>query len=75
MTYVLDTNVVSELRRPEKADPKLVSWATHNSPQQFYLSAISILEIKTGVLSLERKDRGQGLRLREWFERQVLDQF
>jgi toxin FitB len=75
VSYLLDTNVISELRRPEKASPNLLKWAAGISVDKFYLSAISIMEIKIGVLSLERKDRGQGLRIREWFERQVLSQF
>jgi hypothetical protein len=73
--FVLDTNVVSELRRPEKADPKVVAWSLSLPLASFFLSAITVLELELGVLLIERKDRAQGLILRSWIDDQVLPRF
>lgn len=75
--YLLDTNVVSELRkiRGGKADPNVVAWAGSVDASQLFVSAISILELQLGVLSIERKDPRQGELLRAWFEQQVLPEF
>jgi toxin FitB len=56
--FVLDTNVVSELRRPEKASPKAVAWSLSLPLASFFLSAITVLELELGVLLIERKDKG-----------------
>ena len=72
MTYLLDTNVVSELRRPETANPDVKAFAAAHSAEQFFLSAISVLELETGVLRVERRDARRGERLRRWLERKVL---
>lgn len=64
--YVLDTNVVSELRkvRTGKADPRLARWANGISAESVYLSAITVLELEIGVLQIERRDAKQGAGLR-----------
>ena len=65
--YVLDTNVVSELRqgktRPAAA---VVAWAASVSMSRLHLTAISILELESGVLALERKAPPEGQALRRW---------
>ena len=73
--FVLDTNVVSEVRRPEKANPKVAAWALSLPLASFFLSAITVLELEIGALSIERKDRAQGLVLRSWLDNQVLPRF
>jgi toxin FitB len=73
--FVLDTNVVSELRNPAKANAGVVAWAGAQAPQQLYLSAISVLELETGVLLKERKDPAQGVLLRDWLNNKVLPAF
>lgn len=75
--YLLDTNVVSELRklRSGKADLNVVAWAAGVDASQLFVSAITILELQLGVLSIERKDVRQGALLRTWFEAQVLPEF
>ena len=73
--YVLDTNVVSELRRRDKADARLLDWAAGADAAEFYLSAVTILEIEIGILRVERRDAAQGAVLRAWLERQVLPAF
>lgn len=75
MTFVLDTNVVSELRRLEKADPKVAAWASSVPLGSNFLSAITILELELGILSVERKDGPQGHVLRSWFDDQIMPRF
>lgn len=70
--YVLDTNVISELRRPERADKNVLKWATTLPLAQFYLSAITILEIEQGALLIARRDAKQGAQLRRWIDEQIL---
>jgi predicted nucleic acid-binding protein len=75
--FILDTNVVSELRRARagKADSNLTAWASAVPPGQLFLSAITILELETGVLLVERRDPAQGAILRAWLDGHVLPAF
>ncbi len=77
MMFVLDTNVVSELRkvRVGKADPNLAAWAETVDAAELFVSAITIMELELGVLSIERKDATQGALLRSWLEQHVLPEF
>jgi toxin FitB len=73
--FLLDTNVISELRRPEKADGNVLAWASTNPAASFFLSAISILEIELGTLLIARKDAAHGAILRGWVNDQILTRF
>jgi predicted nucleic acid-binding protein len=73
--FLLDTNVVSELRRPERASTNVVTWASTVPAASFFLSAISILEIELGALQIARKDAAQGAVLRAWIDDQILPRF
>ena len=65
--YVLDTNVISELRQGKpNQSPAVRAWAASLPTGQFFLSAISILELEKGVLALEQKTPPQGQALRVW---------
>ena len=77
MMYVLDTNVVSELRkvRTGKADPSLAAWTESVDAADLFVSVITIMELELGVLSIERKDAAQGAALRTWLEQYVLPEF
>ena len=61
--YLLDTNVVSELRKAKsgKADKNVIAWAREVSPSSLFLSVITILELEAGILLVERRDPSQGL--------------
>ena len=75
--YLLDTNVVSELRstRNRKPDGHVAAWAKGVSATSLYLSAISILEIEMGILQKDRSDTKQAAVLRAWLEDHVLRAF
>lgn len=77
MRFLLDTNVVSELRkiRLGKADPHVVAWADSVDAGDLYLSVVSIQELEIGILLLERRDPAQGALLRSWLNGHVLPAF
>lgn len=77
MMYVLDTNVVSELRKVRigKANANVAAWADSVDAADLFLSVITLMELELGVLSIERKDAGQGAVSRAWLEQQVLPEF
>jgi predicted nucleic acid-binding protein len=73
--FLLDTNVVSELRVPKRADINVLAWASSQPVAAQFLSSITVLELELGVLRMERKDAAQGAVLRTWLDGQVLPQF
>ena len=77
MKFLLDTNVVSELRkiRAGKADAKVAAWAESVNASDLFLSAITIQELELGILLLERRDPSQGIMFRIWLNEQVLPAF
>lgn len=77
MMYILDTNVVSELRkaRTGKIDTNVATWAESMEASDLFISSITIMELELGILSVERRDAMQGSLLRSWFEQHVLPEF
>ena len=77
MNYLLDTNVISELRkiRNGTADRQVVTWASSITAANLYLSAITVLELEKGTRQIARRDPMQGTILRLWIDSQVLTAF
>jgi predicted nucleic acid-binding protein len=75
--YLLDTNVVSELRKAKsgKADQNVLVWANSVSAASLFLSVITVLELETGILLIERRDPAQGAVLRSWLNTHVFPAF
>src|SRR5437763_14912483 len=73
--YILDTHVVSELRKAKKANQNVKKWAQPLPAASLYISVISVLELEIGILLLERRDQEQGRILRAWMDRHVLPTF
>ena len=75
--YLLDTNVVSELRKAsiDKADAKVVNWAKSVPASEMYISVITVMELELGILWVERRDINQAKVLREWLDKQVIPSF
>jgi predicted nucleic acid-binding protein len=75
--FLLDTNVVSELRkaRAGKADANVAAWAAGASAATMFISVITLQELEIGVLLAERRDARQGTVLRRWLETQVVPAF
>jgi len=70
VTFLLDTNTVSELRpsRARPVDPGLAAWFAANDAATMYLAAITVLELEIGVQRRERSDPTAGMRLRTWLD-------
>ena len=73
--YLIDTNVLSELRRRDRTNRAVASWADKVDPLDLFLSAITILEIEAGALLIQRRDKAQGAVLRAWIDSKVLPAF
>lgn len=72
--YLLDTHVVSELRKP-RADEQVKAWAAGAPAASLFLSLVTVLELEIGVLRMEHRDRRQRAALRRWLDAQVLAAF
>ena len=75
--YLLDTNVISELRKAKssKVNQNVLDWANGVSAASLFLSVITVLELETGILFVERRDPAQGAVLRSWLNTHVLPAF
>ncbi|MGC4174573.1 type II toxin-antitoxin system VapC family toxin [Demequina sp.] len=76
MSYLLDTNVVSELRKPfARSDAHVRGWVSERHPDELYLAAMTIFQVELGIARVERRDSALGLRLRAWLEDDLIDAF
>jgi toxin FitB len=73
--FLLDTNVLSELRRRDRTDRAVAAWADKVHPSDLFLSVITILEIEIGTLLVQRRDEAQGALLRSWIDSKVMPAF
>lgn len=72
---LLDTNVLSELRKASRCDPAVAAWQQDQDLEQQFVSVISLLELKLGIELKARKNTEFGARLRLWYESQVKTTF
>ena len=77
MSFLLDTNALSEMRkiRLGRADPKVAAWSEQVTASDLFVSVITLQEIEQGLLLLQRRDAAQAGALRHWFDAQVLPLF
>jgi len=76
VSYLLDTNVLSELRKPTgRASTNVRLWAGRQRTSDLLISVITVMEIEIGVARMERRDSVQGDVLRKWLERDLLAAF
>lgn len=75
--YILDTNVISELRKvgDGRADPNVVKWIDQKDSELFFLSAVTIMELEIGIRRAERADPKKGAALRSWMSNHVIPEF
>jgi len=66
LSYLLDTNVVSELRKGDRADPNVSAWFAGLADEEIFLSALTIGEIRRGIESLRRRDPDSAAALDRW---------
>ena len=68
--YLLDTNVVSELRRP-RPNQNVINWMSEVENDQLYLSAVTIGEIQAGIEITRAQDAGKAEELESWLGKVV----
>lgn len=73
MSYLVDSNVVSELRKRERADPGVRQWFDTVDDGDLFLSVLTLGEIRRGIDSIQRRDRDRALVLNRWFRALVSD--
>ena len=75
--FLLDTNVISELRKTKwgRADPNVVAWARSVPTESLFTSVMVIQELEIGALLATRRDPVQGIALRAWLDDQIVPSF
>ena len=66
MTYLLDTNVVSELRKGARAHPNVTAWFADLNDQELYLSVLVVGEIRRGVEAIKGRDPERSSAIEQW---------
>jgi predicted nucleic acid-binding protein len=66
LSYLLDTNVISELRKGERADADVVSWFAGLADEEVFLSVLTIGEIRRGIENVRRRDADSAAALDRW---------
>ncbi|WP_448208397.1 PIN domain-containing protein [Azospirillum sp. sgz302134] len=65
MAFLLDTNIISETRRP-RPHPSVVQWYSSRAPSEVFLSAVTIGEIHRGILNARTKEPNKAASLEAW---------
>ncbi|MDP9122950.1 MAG: type II toxin-antitoxin system VapC family toxin [Acidobacteriota bacterium] len=68
MNYLVDTNVVSELRKGRRCDPGVAAWFAGVSSREIYLSALTVGEIRKGIEGIRRRDTPSAEILETWLQ-------
>ena len=69
MNYLIDTNVISELRKGKRANPGVRSWFASLADEEVFLSALTLGEIRRGIESIRRRDSAAATALESWLGR------
>jgi predicted nucleic acid-binding protein len=69
LSYLLDTNVISELRKGDRANPSVVAWFGGLADEEVYLSVLTIGEVRRGIESVRRRDPDSAAALDSWLAR------
>ena len=64
--YLLDTNVVSELRKGDRANSGLAAWYRERDKRELYLSVITLAELRRGIALIAKRDPPQADSLDRW---------
>jgi predicted nucleic acid-binding protein len=69
VSYLIDTNVIFELRKGKRADPAVVSWFAGLAEEEVFLSVLTLGEIRRGIESIRRRDSASAAALESWLGR------
>jgi hypothetical protein len=72
VSYLLDSNIVSELRKRERADPRVREWFEGTEDAELFLSVLTLGELRRGIESVHRRDKPRALALNRWFHALVI---
>ena len=72
MTYLLDTNAISELRKGDRCDANVMAWYTGIKETDIFLSVLVLGELRRGIEKLRRRDPQQTVVLERWLEETAL---
>jgi predicted nucleic acid-binding protein len=70
MSYLIDTNIISELRKGDRCDPRVAAWYASIADDELFLSAFVLGEIRKGIELARARDEGRAAALEAWL-RQV----
>ena len=73
MSYLLDSHIVSELRKREHANVGVRQWFAGVDDAELFLSVLTVGEIRRGIESIHRRDRARALALNRWFHALVTE--
>jgi toxin FitB len=71
VTVLIDTNVLAELRKGERADLHVQAWFAALAPDEIFVSVLTLGEIRKGVENVRRRDRSAARALERWLNRLV----
>jgi toxin FitB len=73
VSFLVDTNVVSELRKGARANPRVAAWFADLAEEEVYLSVLTVGEIRNGIERIRRRDRRAATALDRWLRTLVRD--
>jgi predicted nucleic acid-binding protein len=71
LSYLVDTNIVSEIRKGRRCNPGVASWFAETSPAEIYLSVLTVGEIRKGIENIRRHDEATAEALETWLAQLV----
>lgn len=73
MSWLIDTNVVSDLRKGDRANDGIRAWFAESSEDELFTSVLVLGEIRRGIESIRRRDTPSALALEQWLDRLTVD--
>ena len=74
MSYLIDTNIISEVRKGSRCDPRVSAWYASIADEDIFLSTLILGEIRKGVELVDPRDTGKAAVLERWL-REVASAF
>ncbi|MGK2931465.1 MAG: type II toxin-antitoxin system VapC family toxin [Solirubrobacterales bacterium] len=72
MSFLIDTNVISELRKGDRANRGVTTWFGEIEDEEIFLSVLTVGELRRGIESISRRDSKAGSHLNQWLARLVM---
>ena len=69
MSWLVDTNILSELRKGDRTDPGVRAWFAEAREEELFTSVLVLGEIRRGIESIRRRDAPSALALEQWLTR------